>query len=87
MGAFEEFVESDLFFPILIGMLLLLITVFVVILISDKKHERIGHKSTVNTQLTIFPSKETTAISKKYHATYQQFLNFIQNRYCRQSKL
>ena len=40
MGAFEEFVESDLFFPILIGMLLLLITVFVVILISDKKHEK-----------------------------------------------
>ena len=40
MGAFEEFVESDLFFPILIGMLLLLITVFVVILRSDKKHEK-----------------------------------------------
>ena len=40
MGAFEEFVESDLFFPILIGLLLLLILVFVVILISDRKREK-----------------------------------------------
>ena len=40
MGAFEEFVESDLFFPVLIGLLLLLILVFVVVLISDRKREK-----------------------------------------------
>lgn len=40
MGAFEEFVESDLFFPILIGLLLLLIIIFVVILVFDRKKEK-----------------------------------------------
>ena len=40
MGAFEKFIESDLFFPVLIGLLLLLIIVFVVILILDRKREK-----------------------------------------------
>ena len=40
MGAFEEFIESDAFFPVLIGVLLLLIIVFVVILIIDRKREK-----------------------------------------------
>jgi hypothetical protein len=40
MGAFEEFIESDAFFPVLIGLLVLLILVFVVILIIDRKREK-----------------------------------------------
>jgi len=40
MGAFEEFVESNYFFPVLIGLLLLLILVFVFVLITDRKKEK-----------------------------------------------
>ena len=40
MGAFEEFIESDAFFPVLIGLLVLLIVVFIVILIIDRKREK-----------------------------------------------
>lgn len=40
MGAFESFVESKFFFPVLIGMLLLLIAIFVFILIFDRKKEK-----------------------------------------------
>ena len=40
MGAFEEFIESDAFFPVLIGLLVLLIIIFVVILIIDRNREK-----------------------------------------------
>ena len=40
MGAFETFIESKFFFPVLIGMLLLLIAIFVFILIFDRKKEK-----------------------------------------------
>ena len=40
MGAFETFIESKFFFPVLIGMLLLLITIFVFILLFDRKKEK-----------------------------------------------
>ena len=40
MGAFERFVESNYFFPVLIGLLLLLIAIFVFILIFDRKKEK-----------------------------------------------
>ncbi len=40
MGAFEEFVESNYFFPVLIGILLLLIIIFFIILFIDRKKEK-----------------------------------------------
>ena len=40
MGAFEEFVESNYFFPVLICLLALLIAIFVFILIIDRKKEK-----------------------------------------------